>query len=75
MKSIDLHGVKHKEVLKTLDNYFANLGPYDQELTIIIGNSELMRDVVSATIEEYGFEYHVGGILETNPAVITVYFD
>ena len=56
---LDLHGVKHKDVEITVENFIlwnVNRLPVD----IITGHSEEMKSIVIETLEFYEFEYEIG---------------
>ena len=53
--SIDLHGVRHADVPRTLDPFlYGGLVAGYSQLTIVTGNSETMKDVVRAVLSDYG---------------------
>jgi hypothetical protein len=53
MKSLDLHGFRHHEVPQLLHIFInSNLG---EEIKVIFGNSDVMRDIVLETVEPYRF--------------------
>ena len=57
MESINLHGIKHQDVQRELDVFFwemMNKGV--DQVEVITGMSELMKDIVIDTCQEYGFK-------------------
>ena len=68
MNSIDLHGLKHEDVSRTLDGFlWQNMQNKIKEVRVITGNSEEMKRIVRETISDYGFtsqeEYLNSGVL------------
>lgn len=58
MYKIDIHGVRHKDVSRELDVFFWEMMQKEdvKEIEIITGNSQLMKDLVFETCQEYGFK-------------------
>ena len=53
-KELDLHGVRHDEVNRLVENFvFLNKLP----LTIVTGHSERMREFAVKVLEKYNYEY------------------
>lgn len=68
MKSIDLHGIKHADVRKTLDIFFWKMiQKNENEFKVITGYSETMKSIVKEICEEYDFSvesnFNNGGCL------------
>jgi DNA-nicking Smr family endonuclease len=68
IKSIDLHGVKHQDVSRVLDEFlWANMQTKATEVRIVTGNSEKMKNMVKETLLDYNFpseeEFGNGGVL------------
>jgi len=56
MKTLDLHGIKHDEVAKLVDQFiWENMKSKSQEVEIITGISDQMKMIVSETINDYQF--------------------
>jgi DNA-nicking Smr family endonuclease len=56
MKTLDLHGIKHAEVSKLVDQFiWENMKSKSQEVEIITGISDQMKMIVSETINDYQF--------------------
>lgn len=54
MKSLDLHGIKHSVVQKTLDSFlWENMKIGSKEVEVITGVSEQMKTIVKTISEEY----------------------
>ena len=56
---IDLHGTRHHEVPRKLDVFFwemmqKNVGSVE----VVTGISERMKDIVTQSCKDYGFEVH-----------------
>jgi DNA-nicking Smr family endonuclease len=57
MNSLDLHGIKHIEVQKLVDNFiWENIQKKVNEVEIITGISDQMKDIVKQTVEDYKME-------------------
>ena len=54
MKTLDLHGVKHEEVERLLENFILLNKP---PLTIITGNSEFMRGRLESFCSKHKIAY------------------
>ena len=73
MKSdtLDLHGVRHKDVPKKVDEFLGNMiDSRLPELYIVTGISVDMQDIVVDTLKDYNLEYEVGVIF--NPGYIKI---
>ena len=57
MKKLDLHGVRHSEVDRLVENFVLLNNP---PLEIITGNSDKMKKLVIATLIQHGFNYQEG---------------
>jgi len=57
--SLDLHGVKHKDV-EILVERFVLENEYRLPIDIITGHSEVMKKLVRITLNYYGFTYEDG---------------
>jgi DNA-nicking Smr family endonuclease len=54
MNSLDLHGVKHSEVQKTLDSFiWEHMNKGSKEIKIITGISDQMKMIVKEIICDY----------------------
>ena len=54
MKELDLHGTKHKDVPKKVDEYiWKEMEGGAQEARIVTGNSTMMKSIVKETLEDY----------------------
>ena len=55
MVSIDLHGTRHEEVVRKLENFiYEHMQKGTPEIKIITGNSTDMKKLVHDTIKDYG---------------------
>lgn len=53
---LDLHGVKHENVTREIDNFLWEcMNKKVTQVEIITGNSSIMRELVDSCISEYGF--------------------
>ena len=58
MKTLDLHGVKHQDVPKLLDQFiWEQMNKKTNEVEIITGISQPMKDIVIKTIKDYDFYF------------------
>ena len=56
MKTLDLHGIKHSEVPKLVDQFlWENMNKKTTEVEIITGISDQMKKIVIETIGDYNF--------------------
>lgn len=56
MKTLDLHGTKHSEVSKLVDQFiWENMKAKSSEVEIITGISDNMKMIVLKTINDYQF--------------------
>jgi len=54
LKELDLHGVKHEDAERLIENFVLLNKP---PLTIITGNSNRMRDIVERVCSVHGISY------------------
>jgi DNA-nicking Smr family endonuclease len=56
VKTLDLHGIKHSEVPKLVDQFlWENMSKKTTEVEIITGISDQMKKIVIETIDDYNF--------------------
>jgi DNA-nicking Smr family endonuclease len=56
-REIDLHGIRHENVKRTLDIFFWEMMQRDiKRFSVITGFSQRMKDIVIETSSEYGFK-------------------
>ena len=55
MKVVDLHGVRHKDVYYVLEK---PLHDGDLPFTVITGNSDTMKKIVSEIVKTFGLKTH-----------------
>jgi len=59
MKTLDLHGVKHADVARLMDQFiWEQMNKKSKEIEIITGISETMKDVVIKNLKDYEFTYN-----------------
>lgn len=59
MKTLDLHGFKHSEVPKLIDQFlWDNMNKKTTEVEIITGISDQMKLIVIETVKDYEFTYN-----------------
>ena len=59
MKTLDLHGVKHADVPKLIDQFiWEQMNKKSKEIEIITGISQTMKDVVIKNLKDYEFTYN-----------------
>lgn len=59
MKTLDLHGVKHAEVPKLLDQFlWEQIKKKNREAEIITGISHAMIELVIKNLKDYDFTYN-----------------
>jgi|SaaInl1SG_22_DNA_1037389.scaffolds.fasta_scaffold05352_9 hypothetical protein len=69
--SLDLHGVRHKDVPRKVDEFMNSvLLSNFYTVEIITGLSDRMEEIVTDTLDDYNLEYEIGDIY--NPGYITV---
>jgi DNA-nicking Smr family endonuclease len=69
---LDLHGKSHYTVKSLVDQFiYQAMMKGKQEIKIITGNSERMKEVVIGVIKDYDMEYTIGDFW--NPGYIRVF--
>ena len=59
MKTLDLHGVKHADVPKLIDQFiWEQMNKKAREVEIITGISQAMKQVVIKNLKDYDFIYN-----------------
>ena len=59
MKTLDLHGVKHADVPRLLDQFiWEQMNKKSREVEIITGISQAMKQVVIKNLKDYDFIYN-----------------
>lgn len=57
-QTLDLHGVKHSDVPKMVDQFiWEQMNKKSKEIEIITGISQLMKDIVIENIKDYDLDY------------------
>jgi DNA-nicking Smr family endonuclease len=57
--ALDLHGIKHEDAKQDVVNFVEDHWDMDVELTIITGNSIIMKGIAMNVLEEYDMPYQV----------------
>lgn len=61
MNKLDLHGVKHYEVSRKVDTFLVeHLRKGTNDVTIITGHSEKMKNMVDTVLKDYGLSSSYG---------------
>jgi len=64
MKTLDLHGLRHKDAQRKTEKFVNdNWSTIDGGLKIITGNSSTMKKVVTDVLDQYDLGYTIGGPL------------
>jgi DNA-nicking Smr family endonuclease len=59
MKTLDLHGVKHADVSRLMDQFlWEQMNKKTREVEIITGISQAMKQVVIKNLKDYDFVYN-----------------
>ena len=59
MKTLDLHGVRHADVPKLMDQFiWEQMNKKTREVEIITGISQAMKQVVIKNLKDYDFIYN-----------------
>ena len=59
MRTLDLHGVKHADVARLMDQFiWEQMNKKSREIEIITGISQTMKDVVIKNLKDYEFTYN-----------------
>lgn len=59
MRTLDLHGVKHADVGRLMDQFiWEQMNKKSKEIEIITGISQAMKDVVIKNLKDYEFTYN-----------------
>jgi DNA-nicking Smr family endonuclease len=59
MRTLDLHGVKHAEVPRLVDQFlWEQINKKSREVEIITGLSTAMREIVINNLKDYDFTYN-----------------
>lgn len=59
MRTLDLHGVKHADIARLMDQFiWEQMNKKSREIEIITGISQTMKDVVIKNLKDYEFTYN-----------------
>ncbi len=75
MIELDLHGMRHKQAQDALERTINGHWGANEELHVITGHSDRMKQIVIDILEQYKLEYRIGDILEINMGFIKTYLD
>ena len=57
MEKVDLHGIKHEEVMRALDSFFWEMMQRNKvEVEVITGISDKMKSIVKDVCKDYNFK-------------------
>jgi len=57
MNRIDLHGVRHSEVSRVLEQFiYDHMLKQSKEIEVVTGNSSRMKEIVKEIVVDYGME-------------------
>ena len=59
MCKLDLHGVRHADVVDKLNRYFFWEKPGWKQYTIITGNSNEMKQIVTEWLQQHEYKYYI----------------
>ena len=59
MCKLDLHGVRHADVVNKLNRYFFWEKPGWKQYTIITGNSNEMKQIVTEWLQQHEYKYYI----------------
>lgn len=59
MCKLDLHGVRHADVINRLNRYFFWEKPGWKQYTIITGNSNEMKKIVIKWLQDHEYKYYI----------------
>lgn len=59
MCKLDLHGVRHVDVVNKLNRYFFWEKPGWKQYTIITGNSNEMKKIVIKWLQDHEYKYYI----------------
>lgn len=58
---LDLHGLKHQDVKRQLDVFFWEaMNKKVGQVEVVTGHSQVMKQLVMETCDEYGFQFKEG---------------
>ena len=75
IQTLDLHGMRHEDVSSVLIDFIEENWNSNLEVEIVTGRSERMQEIVTDILVEYDLDYHIGGFLGMNAAIITTIMD
>jgi len=72
MKKLDLHGVCHADVKRSVIRFVEKNWDTKQKAVIITGHSPQMKKIVIKILDEYKLKYRIGDIFKQNTATIEI---
>jgi len=69
---LDLHRVRHKDVIPALEKVINHCSGMDIEIEIVTGNSDEMKNIVVNYLKRYNINYIVGDLIGLNEGYITI---
>ena len=69
--TLDLHGILHRDVARELDMFlYEHMLKGSMMVNVITGNSDEMKRIVGAVLDEYGFQYKESSLNSGTLAVV-----
>lgn len=72
MKKLDLHRTRHLNVKRKVIHFIEDNWGSDEEVEIVTGNSDSMRDLVIVVLDEYKLSYEIGQPFSCNKNCLMV---
>ena len=66
MKKLDLHRTRHDDARRKTIHFIEDNWGSKEEVEIITGNSQIMKDLVMNVLQEYGLNAQIGRIFDVN---------
>lgn len=66
MEKLDLHRTRHSEVKRKVIHFIEDGWGSGEEVEIITGNSDRMREFVIGILNEYGLDSQIGRVFDLN---------
>jgi ATP-dependent helicase/DNAse subunit B len=76
MKKLDLHRTRHEDAASKVIRFIEEGWGSGDEIEIITGNSQKMKDIVTEVIDEYKLPYMIGRKFDlNNKGYVVVWLD
>ena len=72
MEKLDLHGLKHEDVRRTVTHFVEDNWASGKTVKIVTGNSQIMKFLVIHVLDEYKLGYRIGDALGLNTGAIEI---